>query len=272
VRDVAVIDDVDALRERERRREVLLDQHDRLPGLRKLATRRHQVADDDRRKSLERLVEQDDLRIADQRAADREHLLFAARQIGAAAAAALLEAREHLVDAVERPPFLRGQPGEDQVLLDVERAEDAAILVHELHPCLRDLVAFAPGDLHAVELDRSGARRDDAHQALERRALAGAVAAEQRDDLVALDAKRNVEQDVRIAVVAVEPADVEQAGAGVRAQRLRRRFARGKGLCAGMFPPRSRLRRFATPGGGGTRRSGRPFASHCASTPWTPPR
>jgi len=72
---------------------------------------------------------------------------------------------------------------------------------------------LAPGDLDAVEADRAGARRDDAHQALERRALARAVAAEQRYHLVRLDAQRDVEQDVRIPVIGVESGDLEQAHA-----------------------------------------------------------
>ena len=98
--------------------------------------------------------------------------------------APLLEPREHLVDALERPAVRRRQAGEDEVLLDVEAAEDAAVLVHELHAGLRDGVALLPGDLDAVEHDRAGARRHHAHQALQRRALAGAVAAEQRHHLV----------------------------------------------------------------------------------------
>ena len=55
---------------------------------------------------------------------------------------------------------------------------------HQLHAGLRDGVALLSGDLDAVEHDRAGARRDDAHQALQGGALAGAVAAEQRHDFV----------------------------------------------------------------------------------------
>ena len=47
-----------------------------------------QIAHDDRRQALERLVEQQDLRLAHERARDREHLLLAAREVGAAAACA----------------------------------------------------------------------------------------------------------------------------------------------------------------------------------------
>src|SRR5262249_40889078 len=75
----------------------------------------------------------------------------------------------------------------------------------------RDRVALFSHDLDAVEDDRARTRRHHAHQALECRALAGAVAAKQRHDLVALDAQRDVEQDVRIAVVAVQPLDLQQA-------------------------------------------------------------
>ena len=115
-----------------------------------------------------------------------------------------LQPRKHLVDAVERPALRGGQPGEHEIFLDVEAAEDAPLLVHELHAGLRDGVALAPGDVDAVEHDRAAARRHHAHQALQRRALAGAVAAEQRHHLVALDAQRHVEQDVGIPVIAVQ--------------------------------------------------------------------
>src|SRR4029078_4645611 len=111
-------------------------------------------------------------------AADRQHLLVAARPIGAAAGAALLEPREHFPDALDRPALGRAEAGQHQVLLDVETAEDAAILVDQLHSCARDRVALLAGDVLAVEHDLAAARRHHAHQALERRALAGAVAAE----------------------------------------------------------------------------------------------
>ena len=48
------------------------------------------------------------------------------------------------------------KPGQDEVFLDIEAAENAAILVHELHAGLRDGVAFLAGDLGAVEQDRAG--------------------------------------------------------------------------------------------------------------------
>jgi hypothetical protein len=53
--------------------------------------------------------------------ANRQHLLLAAREIGAAARPPLAQAREHLVDARERPALRRRESGQDDVLLDVPR-------------------------------------------------------------------------------------------------------------------------------------------------------
>ena len=59
--------------------------------------------DDARREPLGGLVEEEDARVGEQRAADRDHLLLAARELVAAVPAPLLQAREQLVDGVERP-------------------------------------------------------------------------------------------------------------------------------------------------------------------------
>ena len=89
-------------------------------------------------------------------------------------------------------------------------------------PALRDRVALAGRRSRTPSsITVPAARRHHAHQALQRRALAGAVAPEQRHDLVRLDPQRDVEQDVRVAVIAVQALDLEQAHA--RALRGRRR-------------------------------------------------
>ncbi len=196
--DVAIVDDVDALRQRERRGEVLLHQHDGLAGLGQIAAGLHQVAHDHRRQPSN---------------GSSSRMIFGSRTSARAIASICcsppdrsvprlprrsLQPREHLVDAVERPALRGGQPGDHEVLLDAQAAEDAALLMDQLHAGLCDLVALLAGDIDAVEHHRAAARRHHAHQALQRRALAGAVAAEQRHHLVALDAQRDVEQDVGI--------------------------------------------------------------------------
>src|SRR3954470_5291654 len=71
VRDMPVVDDVGPVRERQRGGEILLDQNDGLPGVGQIAARFDEVVYDNGSESLKGLVEQNDLRIADERARDR---------------------------------------------------------------------------------------------------------------------------------------------------------------------------------------------------------
>ena len=75
-----------------------------IPSLR-MTSRKHaqQLLDDDRRQPLQRLVQQHQARIDDQRAADRQHLLLAAGQLAAEIAAPLRQPREHREHALQRP-------------------------------------------------------------------------------------------------------------------------------------------------------------------------
>src|SRR5262252_9990934 len=100
VGDMAVIDDVGAMRQRQRGTEILLDQNDGLPGVCEIAAGFDKITHDHRRQALKRLIEQDYLGIADERAGYCQHLLLPARKIGAAASPPLLETREYLVDAL----------------------------------------------------------------------------------------------------------------------------------------------------------------------------
>jgi len=117
------------------------------------------------------------------------------------------------VDALERPASRCRQSGEDEVFLDVQAAENAPLFVHELHAGLGDRVALLPGDFGAVEQNGAGARLNDAHQALQGRGLAGAVAAKQRHHFVTLDGQRDVEEDVGIPIIGIESVDLKQAHA-----------------------------------------------------------
>ena len=95
--------------------------------------RRGERVDDHRRQALERLVEQEQRGIAGERAADRQHLLLAARELVAVIALALGQAREEIVDAlaiVHSP----GRSRDAQILVDGERGENLALLRHEAEP------------------------------------------------------------------------------------------------------------------------------------------
>ena len=77
--DVAALDDGGAVGDAEDLLGVLLHQDRREALVADDALERaEQFLDDDRREALERLVEQDDARVQNQRAADRKHLLLAA--------------------------------------------------------------------------------------------------------------------------------------------------------------------------------------------------
>src|SRR5262245_32323402 len=125
MREVTVVEDVHALGERHRGGQVLLDDDQGVTLRREAAANIHELAHDQGGEAFERLVQQDDLRVADQGATEREDLRFPARELGAAARVALVQGREDVVDAGERPAHGRGEAGQHQILLDGEGAEDA---------------------------------------------------------------------------------------------------------------------------------------------------
>ena len=111
--DVAVLQHVGAMGDRQRHRGVLLDHQDggalSVDGLDDV----EHLLDQHRREAHRRLVHQQQPRPRHQRAPDREHLLLAARQRAAVLVGPLLEAREQRVDALEvgcrtPRPALRG--------------------------------------------------------------------------------------------------------------------------------------------------------------------
>ena len=102
--------------------EILLDQQHRDLAL---AAQRLQhldhLVDDDRRQPFGRLIHDQEPGIEQQRAADRQHLLLAARELAAAVPAALGQAREKLIDARHRPRPLGARPlHQAQMLVDRE--------------------------------------------------------------------------------------------------------------------------------------------------------
>ena len=66
---------------------------------------------DQRRQPLGRLVDEDQVGVGHQRAADRQHLLLAAGELVAAVAAPLGEAREQRENPLQRPPAPPVAPG-----------------------------------------------------------------------------------------------------------------------------------------------------------------
>ena len=97
------------------------------------------------------------LRVHDQSARDRQHLLLAARQLVAEVGAPLFEPRKEVVDAAQRP---LARPGDRrQVLLDRQRRPHVALLRHPADAGLRALIRRqrASGRCRASAACRDGA-------------------------------------------------------------------------------------------------------------------
>jgi len=130
-----------------------------------------------------------------QRAADRQHLLLAARQRAARLVAPLLQPREEAEDAPEVRPDLGALRPRPRVGAHVEvfehrhAREDAAALRRLADAHLDAPVRRDAENVLALEADLSRADRPHPRDRAKRGRLAGAVAADQRDDLALVDVK-----------------------------------------------------------------------------------
>jgi hypothetical protein len=92
--DPALLDQVEMMRDPQRHVRVLLDEEDRRAVAVQLADDAEDLLDYERRETERRLVHQQQLRAAHQRARHRKHLLLAARERAALLAGALAQPRE----------------------------------------------------------------------------------------------------------------------------------------------------------------------------------
>src|SRR3990167_6083898 len=159
---------------------------------------------DDGRQPFRRLVQQQEAGARPQDAADGEHLPLPARERGPLR----LEARPDMGEEIE--DRLRGEPPgahlrrQQEVLLDAEAGEDAALLRAEGQAQPRDAIGGQVDQLPPLEADRSGPLGHDSHDGLEGCGLAGTVPAQQRHRLARVDLEVHPVQDVRLAVPGVE--------------------------------------------------------------------
>src|SRR6267142_5356722 len=206
----AVLHHVVAVGERGGEAEVLLDEENGEALSLQATQGGADLLDDDRSQSLCRLVEQQEPGAGPQDAPDRQHLLLAPRQRGAAGPEPLFQVREELVDRVEAETPGTDRRRQQEVLLDGEAREDAALLRTEGEPEPRDLIRRQADQLAALQADRAPPAAHDAHDRLEGRRLAGAVAAQQRHRLAGADLEADAVEHMRLAVPGVEIMDLEQ--------------------------------------------------------------
>ncbi len=209
--DAAVDHHADAVGDRHRHAEVLLDQEDGNPAFGgKRAQRLGDLVDDHRRQAFGRLVHDEQLGPQQESAPDREHLLLAARKLGAAVGAPLRQAREHRIDAVD---LALARCDQAQRLVDRERRPDAAALRHVGDAAPGDLVRCAAEDLLADQ-PHAAAGRHQAGDGVAERRLAHAVAADDAEH-AAFEREADALERMGAAVVHVEALDHQhRAGVG----------------------------------------------------------
>src|SRR5262245_27330173 len=208
IADLSLLEHVHAIGQIERESHVLLGEEDREPVGLELPDLLLQVLDDEWGEPFRRLVEEEELRIAHQRACDREHLLLAARQEAALTTLELAELREEIEHARHGPSAVRLAAARDvEVFPDRELGEDPAVLGHEPDAGPRDLVWLLAGDVPAFPHDAAVPGRREPHHAAHGRGLAHAVASEQAHALAGADLERNAEEHLREAVERVDVLD-----------------------------------------------------------------
>jgi DNA-binding NarL/FixJ family response regulator len=178
-RDAPRAHDVGPVGERDRARDVLLHEQDGHTVLSDLADRLEEAIDELRSKSQRRLVEQEQPRLREQRAGDRQLLLLASGQRARRPPERFPEDREapeHVLEHGRRsPPIGARGPAEQQVLAYSQRAEDVAPLEDEGDAAPDDCLRRNPCERLAEVRDRARRDRHKSEDRGEGRRLAGAV-------------------------------------------------------------------------------------------------
>ena len=207
-RQLAVGQDVAAVSDLQRQVHVLLHQQDPGPVAgRELPHHREQPVHDHRGQAQAHLVEHEQPRPAAEHPREGEHLLLAAGQQARLAAAQRAQRREVTDRRVQLGAV---QP---EVLGDGQAEEDAAVG--------RDVGHAQPGprgrgdarEVLAGQPDHAAGRLQQPGYRPQRRGLAGAVGAEERDDLAGAHGQRQVAHDRRAVVADAQVVEFEDVDA-----------------------------------------------------------
>ena len=196
----------------------------RQPALAQAGDRLGHAIDEQRSEPLGRLVEEQDARVREQRASDREHLLLAAGELVAVMAPPLLEPGQQVVDVAQAPLDLAAgdrAAGELQVLLDREAREDPPPLRDDRDPGARDRVRALAGQVAPVQQHAARPRPHQPDDRVDERRLADAVPSEQRDHLALLQVEVDAVQHVARVVSGADAAELEQRAHEVNSSSIR---------------------------------------------------
>ena len=188
---------------------------------RRLADRGHDVELTAHVERAGRLVQQQHVRLADQRLADRGELALAARERGdvARGEGAEAELRDHGLDGMgiggggcEREAAMQALAGEQDDVEDRERDARLGVL-REIEDPACPLALRQTGKVPAVEADAAGPRPQQTGGAAEQGRFARTVWTDQRSEFAARQlAGAESAQDRRRAVAEVEIADRQSHG------------------------------------------------------------
>src|SRR4051812_2708238 len=131
--------------------------------------------------ALERLVEQQQLRAAHERAGERGQFLLATGKLRTLAWGELLYLWHEPIDLLEAPPRIAraARPrGDEHVLLHGQVGNEAAVFGHVADADTRARVVGNAREVRIAEAHAAAARLEDAHDRLHERGLASAVAAD----------------------------------------------------------------------------------------------
>ena len=212
--DLSAFHDVAAAAHFQRELGVLLDQQDghALPGDGEdgLEDFLHHQG----RKPHRGLVEEQQLGAGHQRAAHRQHLLFAAGERSCCLLVPLLEPRkqtEHALDVIaDRRAIAAGVRAHRQVFLDGERAKNSATFRDHGQALADELERGLAGDVFVGVADGSRLDRLQAGDALERCRLACAVCADQADELALRDGEIDALDRLNAAVGDLQALELEE--------------------------------------------------------------
>ena len=126
--------------------------------------------------------------------------------------APLLQSRKQRIDALERfcCRGLRNPEGAElQIVLDVHGAEQFAVLGHQTQARRDAILDVERGHVQACE-GGGALERQHAHDGVQQRGLAGAVGADDGDDLVVGDLERHRAHRLDLAVGDMDVTDLQE--------------------------------------------------------------
>src|SRR5882724_11528026 len=217
-----ILEHVAPMRELERARHVLLDEHDRRAGVVDALERLEDELHHHRCEAQARLVQQEQPRPRHEAPPDRAHLLLAARQGTGQLALALAQTREQREDEPERvgaTRAIRRAAAQLEVVAHGHRGKQLTAFRHVGDAARGDLRRSEPVEPLALELDAPGADRQEPADRLQGGRLAGAVPADQRDRLTPPHLERDPRDRDQVAVAGFDPVKPEQRGHTLRPDR-----------------------------------------------------